>query len=342
MNKTKIALACASAMAFTLGSTQLLAQPTVYGQLGAHILSQDGKDIATEATSARLGVKGMGRHDSIIVLYELEADFANVANHDGNVAAGNNEIEIRSARLVFPTQYGSFVLAPKTPSSQFSVLYSAVDIFETNSANAGNGVSTIFEQGEISTHVLAYQTPTFGGARALVAHLTSDNKEQNEDMDILTWWLEWKAPQGTAAEGVRLAAGQVYIAKAVPNTSLEGTALEGLADDWTRSTLTAEYSKNNIHIGFTYEDYARNDNNFGVASLANVVSMGLVGSYTYDGYTLGVGYFKRDSDIDANDNEGVVVSVKKQVDENLLFYVENGSFDLDGESSFSVGAKLSF
>lgn len=344
MNKTKIALACTSAMALSLSSAQLLAQgqPKIYGELGARVISQNNKDIATEATSAIIGIKGMGRHSTTTVLYELEADFVHVANHDGDVATGENEVSIRSARLIFPTSYGTFVAAPKTPSSQFSVLYGAVDIFETNSANSSNGVSKIFEQDDISTHVLAYQTPVFAGAKALVAHLTSDDKTQDEDMDILTWWLEWQAPKDSAAEGLRLSAGQVLIAKAVPNTSLAGTPLAGQGEDWTRTAVSAEYSKENFHLGFTYEDYTRNDKYFGQASLAGVTNMGLVGSYTYDGYTLGVGYFDRDSEVDTDDNNGVVISVKKQVDENLLLYAENGTFDQDRQSSFSLGAKLSF
>ncbi|MDR9468713.1 hypothetical protein [Marinospirillum sp.] len=344
MNKTKIALACASAMALSLGSAQLLAQgqPKVYGEVGAHVISQDENDLATEATSAVLGVKGMGRHNGVTAVYELEVDFANAANHTSDVPDDENEAQVSSARLIFPTSYGSFVVAPKTPSSQFSVLYGAVDIFETNSANAGNGVSTIFEQGDTSTHVLAYQTPVFGGAKALVAHLTSDDKTQDEDMDILTWWLEWQAPTETAAEGLRLAAGQVYFAEAVPNSALAGSALAGQGEEWTRTAFSAEYSLESFHLGFTYEDYARNDTDFGQASLASVTSMGLAGSYTYDSYTLGVGYYDRDSEIDTDDNNGVVVSVKKQVDENLLLYAENGTFDQDGQSSFSLGAKLSF
>lgn len=162
----KIALATL-AIAFCTTSTGVYAAPKVYGQIGARVIDQNDKDRSMQAYDVRLGVKGKGKYNGVTALYQLEAELTAAINDSSTTSDDDDERQITRARLLFPSQYGVFVVAPKTPSGQQKDLYGVVDIFETNEAHSENGVSSIFDQGETVTHVLAYVTPKiFGDLKA--------------------------------------------------------------------------------------------------------------------------------------------------------------------------------
>lgn len=330
MTTNKISALCAG---FCLLSATAAAQgtPELYGQVAARVIDQEHQDRSVEAYDVRLGLRGMGQYANITAVYELEAEFTNAVNDSSDNNNDDNELEIRNARLLFPTQLGTFVIAPKTPSSQYLILYSAVDIFETNRAYTNNGVSQIFDQAETSSHVLAWLSPRKYGFQGLLSYLTGST-DSGTDSDYVTWWLEWQADEESDLSGLRAAIGQVYI---------DRLAVHALAeDDAVRTTATIGYTNHGLHLGATYE-------HSGFKGFANMdrETYGIAASYTYNGYTLGAGYYERSFDDDlmsSQDNKGTVVTLQKRFNEDLMFFIENGNFDLDGQSSLSVGAKLTF
>lgn len=332
MKKTLFVAMCAGLLstAFVTTAAQAAA-PTVFGQVGARVIDQDTFDRQVQAYDLRLGFKGAGKFGGVTALYQFALDYTQASNDGGGTSDGNDEVQVRNARLLFPTQYGTFVIAPKSPSSQFSILYGAVDIFETNGANADNGVSQIFDQGQTSTHVLAWASPRKAGFKGLLSYLTG-NENNDVDGDYMTWWLDWEGNKDGALKGLRAAVGQVY----VDEKAIHAAATEQAV----RTAATFGYKTGGFYVGATHENY--DFDGFGNLDRTNT---GVVASYTYNGYTLGVGQFDRDFDaaaMDAADNKGTVVSLKKQFDKNLLMFIENGDFDIDGQSSLSFGAKLKF
>ncbi|MDR5861228.1 porin [Halomonas eurihalina] len=330
MNTNNISALCTG---FCLLSTAAAAQatPEIYGQVAARIIDQEHHDRSIEAYDVRLGVKGQGKYANITVLYELEAEYTAAVNDSDDNKNDDSELEVRSARLLFPTQYGVFALAPKTPSSQYQTLYGAVDIFETNRAYSDNGVSHIFDQDQTSSHVIAWRSPRKYGFQGLISYLTGST-DSGTNSDYMTWWIEWKAGQDNALSGLRAAIGQVNI---------DSRAVHAHADDDAmRTAATISYTHNGLHLGATYEH-----SDFQEFANLDRENYGLVASYTHKGYTLGAGYYERRFDDDSmsfQDNSGTVITLQKRFDENLMFFIENGNFDLDEQSSLSIGAKLTF
>lgn len=332
MKRKTLAIACAGfCLAATVSTSVQATAPAISGQIGARVIDQDTYDRQIQAYGMRLGVKGVGKYGDVTALYQLELDFTAATNDGGGTSDEGDELQVRNARLLFPSRFGTFVIAPKSPSSQFSVLYGAVNIFETNGANTDNGVSTIFDQGQTSTHVLAWASPSKAGFKGLLSYLTG-NENNDVDGDYLTWWLQWEGNKESSLMGLRAAVGQVYIDKKAIHAAATEQAV--------RTTASIGYSKSGFYVGATFED-----SDYGGFANLDRKNTGIVASYTYNGYTLGVGQFDRDFDsvaMDAADNSGTVISVKKQVDKNLMFFVESGNFDLDGQSSVSIGSKLKF
>ncbi len=332
MKKTKLALATTGiCLAMFANSAAQAAAPTVSGQIGARIIDRNNLDREVEAYDMRLGFKGVGKYGNVTALYQLEIDYTGSANDSAVTSDAGDEIQIRNARLLFPTKYGTFVIAPKSPSSQFSVLYGAVDIFETNGANADNGTSRIFDQGQTSTHVLAWASPKKAGFKGLLSYLTGADSN-GVDADYTTWWLDWEADKEGALSGLRAAVGQVFIDKKAIHAAATEQAV--------RTAASIGYKRGSFYVGATHETY--DFDGFGAQDRQNT---GIVASYTQNGYTLGVGQFNRDFDaaaMDTQDNSGTVISIKKQVDKDLMFFLESGDFDLEDQSSVSLGAKLSF
>lgn len=312
-----------------LVATMTQARPTLYGQVGGRMIDQDGRDNQVQAYDARLGVRGMGRYADITALYNLEIGYTSPLQEDQSSL--DDELIIRDARLAFPTQYGIFVIAPKSLSSQFTSLYGAVDIFETNRAYADNGVSRIFDQREISSNALSWLSPERLGLQTQFSYLTG-RSDTGSDAEHLVWRLQWSAPEESVLNGMRAAVGQVY---------LDQRAVHAFAEeDAVRSAASIGFERNGLHIGATYEqsDFK------GFANLDRE-NYGAVASYTNQGYTLGAGYFERRFDDDSRsseNNHGTVVTLQKQVDDNLMFFIEHGDFDIEGQSSLSAGTRLEF
>lgn len=153
----------------------------------------------------------------------------------------------------------------------------------------------------------------------MAGYLTG-NEDNGANLDFWNWRAVWDK------DGLRLGIGQVYVDdKSVPGY-----------DNWVRSAVTAGYDFDGVHLGATYEDYDRN-------GFGDRQNYGVVASYTVDGWTVGAGYFNRDfKDSNSSDNTGAVLSIKKQIYEDLLMFAECGDFDVNGQSSTTIGAKILF
>lgn len=331
--KTRAALLCAmlATAGLTTLSTQALAEPKVSGQIGARVLKLGDQDLSVQAYDVRLGVSGQGKFGNVVAIYQLEAELTSASNNGSATPDGGEEIDIRSARILFPTKRGIFVIAPTTASGQQIDLYGAVDIFETNEAHSTNGVSGIFGQPETSSHVLAYVTPTAKGVRAVLAYLTGP-ETNGVDGDYLAWRATWRGSKNPALKdskvgGLMFGVGQVFIDKA---------ALPDGYGAWSRTTFTTAYDFSGFHFGMTYELYDR-------GNIADQTNYGVVLSYKKNGWTGSIGQFERDVDGGTDgDNSGTVLGITKAANEQLSFFAEVGAFDADDEENVSLGVKLKF
>ena len=86
------------------------AAPKVYGQLNVHHEKlNNGKDSGTRVGRASIGVKGPLEYGNLKINYNVEAEFADVANT--NATGDNKEVRVRTAMITVPTKTKGTFLA---------------------------------------------------------------------------------------------------------------------------------------------------------------------------------------------------------------------------------------
>ncbi|SEG66761.1 porin [Marinobacterium lutimaris] len=296
---------------------------TMFTSLG--VLNVEDKDYDPEAFEAEFGLKGLVKLDEFKMLYVLNVDVSDAINsEDTGGSAGESDIHVKDAKVIFPTQYGTFVLAPRGASGQLRDLYSNINIFEYNETHSGKvtptGMAGIFGQADEGQDILAYVTPAFYNIKFTASALSVREANDNE-IDVKSFRLIYDDG------ALHLGAGLV----------IADEAMAGADDDYKRAAFSAGYRFSNLDLGATYEI---NTDTFGPAG--DYDSYGLTGRYHFsNGYSAALGYFNKDSDVDANDNDGVVVQVKKTFNANVAAWAEAGSYDITPDN-FAVGVNIKF
>ncbi|UTW12416.1 porin [Marinobacterium rhizophilum] len=321
MKRLTLGLVAATLSTAALAADDAIKMPDMYGSLAGRIIDQgDEKDFTAEAFEVRFGLKGNYQLADYRVLYQFEADFVDAVNDNQDASSGdNNEVTVRRARLLFPSQYGVAVLAPRTESGQQKDLYGPIDIFETNEAHKEQP-SALFRQAELASHVLAYITPTFHNARAVVGVLTLKD-DNDEDIDVWSYRVVYDDTR------LHLGAGQVITREAL----LPGT------EDYVRSALSLGYTWPSLQLGLTFE---HNDED----PAGDSQVLGVAASYEFvPRWRLGLGYIDKDFDDAAvQDEDAMLISLTYQPHDKLEFFVEAGEFEVDSKDNLSAGVKFTF
>ncbi|WP_221794295.1 porin [Oceanobacter mangrovi] len=329
-------LAATVLMAGLCSGGQALAEtnkaPELTGKLNVGILQAGSRDYDVWAFKADLGIKGMYTTDSGLKLkYEFVADYAGELNgidannetwssgETSDLDNGNSEgdVDVHTARIFVITDYGLFLVAPRTISGQWAQLYGNVDKFEYNRMHGKTGPNAIFAQIEQANDVVAYISPEFGGGfRFIGAALTIDDYN-GEDADALVWRVVYK--KGDFNAGV----GNVQVSdKLVPET-------------YNRSAATAGYDFGSFSLGATFENNDKHPSgNF--KSYAVVGEMELTNTLTAS-----LGYANKNHKNDALDNSGVMAKLKYTTGSQSYMYVEGGQYE-HSINNFLAGISIGF
>lgn len=294
---------------------------TLFASMG--VLDVEDKDFDPEAFELEFGVKGLVKADGFKMLYEFVADVSDAVNSDDtNGVEGEDDIHVKEARLIFPTRYGAFVLAPRSTSGVYGDMYRNINLFEYNETHNGSVAitgSALFGQAAEGQDVLAYKTPVWNNLYAVVSTLSLD-EDNGEDFDVKTARLIYD--DKTFLFGI----SRVLVEEKVA----------GKDDDYVRTALTAGVTLDALHLGATYEinEDTFNGNDFD--------SYGVAARYAFGkGLSTSVAYFDKDADKDSFDDQGVVFQIKKQVHPNIALWAETGQFDVE-DDNIALGINLKF
>ncbi len=294
---------------------------TLFASMG--VLDVEDKDFDPEAFELEFGVNGLIKADSFKMRYQFVADVADAVNsRDTGGTEGEDDIHVKEAKLIFPTAYGAFVLAPRSSSGVHRDMYKNIDLFEYNETHNGGVAPTgspLFGQAAEGQDVLAYKTPTWNNLYAVVSTL-SLSESNDEDLDVKTARLIYDD------KTFRFGISRVLVEEKVANKD----------EDYVRTAFTAGYNIGTLHLGTTYEinEDTFNGNDFD--------TYGVAARYTFgEGLSTSIAYFDKDADIDTADDSGVVLQIKKQVHPNIALWAETGQFDTQTDN-IALGVNLKF
>ncbi|MBR9830341.1 MAG: porin [Oceanospirillales bacterium] len=329
MTKTSSTAALASALTLVIsGAAQAapaleapLPNFTLFASMG--VLDVEDKDFDPETFELEFGVNGLIKADAFKMRYQFVADVADAVNsRDTGGKEGEGDIHVKEAKLIFPTNYGVFVLAPRSNSGVQRDMYSNINLFEYNETHNGRTTPTgnpIFNQADEGQDVLAYVTPKWNNMRMVFSTL-SLSEDNSEDLDVKTARLIYDN------KALNLGISRVLTEKTVV----------GADEDYVRTALTAGYNFGQLHMGATYEinEDTFNSNDFD--------SFGIAARYQFqEGLSAALGYYDKDADNDAADNNGVVFQVKKQIHPSVSLWAETGQYD-NGADNIALGVNLKF
>lgn len=328
------ALVAASLSATVQAEGDIHKGPKFNGKLNMGILQAGSRDYDVWAFKADLGVEGLYITESGLKFkYQFVADFAGELNgpddynetwtsgetsdlDNGN--ASESDVDVHTARVFIISDYGLFLIAPRTISGQWGQLYGAVDKFEYNRMHGKTGPNAMFAQIEQANDVVAYVSPEFaGGARVILAGLTiADHNE--EDLDAKVWRVVYDNKKGLKA-GI----GNVNVSdKLVPET-------------YNRSAATLSYDFGSFSLGGTYETNDKHPAG-DFDSYAVVAETDLS-----DRVTATVGYANKDHDDDAKDNSGMMAKLKYKTGDKSYLFLEGGQYD-ETVNNVLAGVSVSF
>lgn len=310
--------------------------PNFSGKLNMGVLQAGSRDYDVWAFKADLGVDGLYITDSGLKFkYQLVADFAGELNgpdengetwtsgensdlDNGN--ASESDIDVHTARVFIISDYGLFLIAPRTLSGQWGQLYGAVDKFEYNRMHGKTGPNAIFSQIEQANDVVAYVSPEFaGGVRFIAAALTIADYNK-ENLDAKVWRFVYNNKKGLKA-----GLGNVNVSdKLLPTDK-----------DYNRSAATLSYDFGGFSLGGTYE--INDEHPSGNSTSYAVVAEAKVS----DAVTATLGYANKDHDNDDMDNSGIMAKLTYNTGDKSYLYLEGGQYD-ETVNNVLAGVSVSF
>lgn len=301
--------------------------PNFKGQMTAGFLSVEDRDADLWAFKLEAGLEGLYALDADLKLkYELVADFAGEVNDTdeltwspGEVSDDEQDIYLRTARVLAITDYGALMFAPRTPSGQWAQLYGNIDRFDYNRFHAQTGSLAMFGQVEQAQDVFSYISPVFGGGfRFIGATLTIDDRN-GEDTDAYSGRLVYNAA------GLSLGIGHVMVKEEQLPTQ----------EDYHRSAVTGGYDFGELGLGGTYE--VNRDHPSG-----DFESYAVTAEYAFNAdWSTALGYANKQHDNDQLDRDGIVANLKRHLNEQAYLFVETGQYD-EAPDNIAAGISVRF
>jgi hypothetical protein len=305
--------------------------PNFKGEIAAGALSVDDRDLDVWAFNLLAGFDGLYTfEDSPLKLsYELIADFANAVNDNdtltwtpGNPDGGiDDDIYIRTARVLLISDYGALLFAPRTPSGQWGAMYSEIDNYYYNRFHGQTGDIAIFGQVDQARDVIAYVSPQFGdGFRVIGSSLTLDDAN-DEDADVYSARLVYDND-----EGLKAAIGHVITkSEQLPTADDYHRTAVSLSHDFGRLDLAGVYEVNRDHPSGDFDSFGAN------------VAYDLT-----ERWTASLGYAeKRHKDIEVLDEQVVVADIKYHLSDNATLFLETGQYD-EARDNIAGGISINF
>lgn len=300
--------------------------PSFSGNLTGGALNVDNRDLDMWAFKAEAGLGGVYTvNDGLRIRYDLVADFANAINSvdaqtwtPGAHRMDDGEIYIRTARVLFMTDYGTIGLQPRVPSGQWGQIYNNIDTFEYNRFHAQTGQNAIFGQAEQGSDVLSYGSPRFGGFQFIGFGVTSNTSSGN-DFD---------------AYGARLVYSEGPVSFAIGHTEAQRPGISNLG----RSVVSAGYDFGTVQLAGVYEI---NDDREDSSSAGDFNAWGVnVSANLTDDWSISLGYAENDKNFDL-DNDVVVGTVRHHFNENVYAFLEAARYDRT-DNNVAGGISVSF
>lgn len=315
---TPVLVASSTAFAETKINT-----PDFYGEMGMGALKVDGRDLDTWAFDLTAGVQGLYQAGGLKVIYKFRADFTGPVNDFDPLVysrGGDDNIFVRDAKIVVPTQYGAFVVAPRFTSGQYADLYGAVSDFEYNELHAQTGVNRMFTQGDIASNLLGYATPSFAGWKLILGSFTFD-KYNDRELDALSYRAVYS--NGGFSFGI----GQIFIS--------DDQAATGEEEE--RNAATASYQWDHLSLMATVE---QNDVPDGTVNDFTTYAVG--GRYRInDNWSTALTYADKNHELEDLDNTAVIAQVRRHFGSQAYLFAETGQYD-ESPSNYAVGVNLKF
>lgn len=327
MKKTilKKTLLCSALLASSGVMAQESSQmPKFHGEMGMGGLKVDGRDLDAWAFDLTAGFKGVYKANGLKVAYTFRADFTGPVNNVDDLVytrGGDDEnLYVRDAKVVLPTRYGAFVVAPRASSGQYAALYGAVTDFEYNELHSRTGVNRMFTQGDITNNLLAYASPTYAGWKLILGSFTF-NKYNDRDIDAVSYRALY------SNGGFSFAFGQVFIS--------DKQAASG--EDEERNAATASYSWDDLSVMATVEQ-----NDVPEATVNDFTTYAVGGRYQVnDNWSTALTYADKNHEVDELDNQAVIAQVRRHFGSQAYLFLETGQYD-ESPSNYAVGVNLKF
>lgn len=328
MKKISKPLVILSTLAAASTHAMEVSEPKLHLFASAGVLDAESSDFDPEAFEFEVGLSGLVKTDEYKMKYQLVADVSSAINSrdtNGRGSDGNDDIHIKEAKLIFPTEYGVFVLAPRSTSGIWREVYGGINAFEYNEPHSGGVTPTgnpIFGQADEGQDIVAYVTPKLLDKRLhFVASTLSIVENNDNDVDVLALRAIWK--QGPFRFGVsRVEADR---------------SLAGAGDDYVRYATSAAYNFGSTEIAALFE---KNEDTFGPAG--DFDSYGLVGKHKFNtDWSLALGYFDKDSEVDSNDDSGYVTTVRRHISDRVSLWAEVGRWD-KADDNIALGVNFKY
>lgn len=295
-------------------------KPEFFGYFSTGAIVDEG-DFESEAYELELGLKGLFKLEGYVAAYTIITDISDAINVSSSTdTSGEGDIHVREASVVFPSNYGVLVLAPRGISGQYLDLYGPVQQFEYNEAHSQTSVSAgaLLEQPDEGQNVIAYASPEKAGFQFIAATLQVA-EDNDETFDVIATRILYKQ------DNWNLGIGRVIVNQAVASAS----------DDYKRDALSISYQGDALAIGAVYE---MNNDTFADTD-SNV--LGLTSTFKLtDTLSTSLGYFNKDYQLASTEDETLfIANVKKTLAKGIEVWAETGQYK-NGQDNYALGVNL--
>ncbi len=302
---------------------------TVYGKLRLQYESlASPKDDRVNVGRASVGVKGPLKYGNFSALYDVEAEFADIANAD--TASDDREARLRTAQIAIPTKYG-LIAGGRGYSGQRGDLYGHLDIFEnTEVYNSANGNTTqssdLFTQTYYVPQFLLFKTAKYKNFY-MVPGIVSTNDGNGKAVD---------------AKSIRVMYDNGKLKTGAGVTVFDASILPG-SKDYKRTAASVAYKGEKWQAGVTFEDNKDHPSgNFEVTGVGGTLNVS-------PKVATNLAYIKKDHKTNnALDNTAVIGNVTYELGnspkqgKSAKLFLEHEEHDLDKNDKTTFGIALGF
>ena len=234
MKKNIIALAVAATFAAPMVAQ---AAPTLYGKLDLNLNKTTGEGMSVDSTASRMGVKGSNKlGNGLKAVYKIEFALNNVAD--------NTTKETLSPRNQYLGLAGGFGVVLMGRHDTPMKMSQPSDLFNDGAADLkkfANGMGMSGAGGEVrAAEVIAYVSPSFSGAKVVIAGVTADTDDDQGITNVVSAALMY----GSKKKGL-------YLAGAYNAWSEDATG----GDAATEVRLSAQYKAAGLVASAMYQSF---------------------------------------------------------------------------------------